>query len=245
MEGYTFSTLVFLTALSVVTLKASAQSSLPGPCDGPNALLTLVNRPSVLDSACVTPDKQAILELGYNHQFLTERGTQDNLPQAEFRYGLADLFEFAIILPNYINKSVPRGSGFAPTTLSIKKELVATPKWISTVEGLVTLPSGSYAYGAQGPGAAFNSINSYTITTEIAVTTMLGVSSLSEPVLSGGHSFLSINPIVLVSWTKNKTSLYGEISGQSKTGFAQGSGFNLDMGVIYLLKKTISIDFEV
>jgi hypothetical protein len=39
--------------------------------------------------------------------------------------------------------------------------------------------------------------------------------------------------------------IYGEAYGQTRTGPNQGSGFNCDGGVIYLLNKNMTLDAEV
>jgi hypothetical protein len=74
---------------------------------------------------------------------------------------------------------------------------------------------------------------------------MLGVSSVSLSIDAGGGRISSINPDLVLSWTKGKISIYGEVYGQSKTGPQEGSGFNSDAGIIYLLKKNIEIDIEM
>lgn len=69
--------------------------------------------------------------------------------------------------------------------------------------------------------------------------------SISEPINSGGQSFTSVNPDLLLSWTKNKISLFIEVYGQSKTAPDEGSGYNADAGILYLIKKNIVIDLEI
>lgn len=118
------STTVLLTAPSL----AFATITSSNLCTGPNALLSLVNRPSVLDSVCVVPQHDTIWEMGSNWYALLDEGSAVNLPQAVYRHGFADYFEFSVILPSYYHESVQPRAGFGPTTLEVKHELVANEK---------------------------------------------------------------------------------------------------------------------
>lgn len=73
---------------------------------------------------------------------------------------------------------------------------------------------------------------------------MFGVSSQTQAINDGGKRYTSVNPDLVLSWTKEKISVYGEIYGQSKTGPQNGSGFNADAGILYLIRKNIVIDLE-
>lgn len=233
---------LILTLLLLACVTAQAQED--NPCNGPNALLALVNRPSVLESACTVPEKNVVLEMGSFYEFLTDSGTQNNLPQAVFRYGLSTSFEFDVTIPNYIHQTVDPKAGFTAAALSLKHELFVHEKWLSSIEGVCILPSGSDAFGAQNPGGVFNSITTYNLTDVLGVTAMVGISALPQSQLNGGGNYFSVNPIILLSWSKDKTSIYGEVSGQTKTAVDEGSGFNFDMGLIYLVKQNITVDIE-
>ena len=73
-----------------------ADDAIQNPCTGPSALLALLDRPTVSDSACVVQYGQAVLEAGYQHANLTGTGggTADNFPEAELRFGLPGHNEF-------------------------------------------------------------------------------------------------------------------------------------------------------
>lgn len=236
---------VFLCLLAVEAEPNYAQISSVNTCVGANAMLSLVNRPSMLDSVCTVPEHEAILEVGYAHQNLLGGGTEYNLPQAVFRYGLPDYFEFAALLPNYYHQSVAPTSGFGFTSLAIKHELMANEKLAVSLEGLCAPPSGSRGFGSQDPSGAVNGIINYNFTEELSTTIMLGVSSISQPILEGGGSYKSFNPIALLSWTKDKVSVYTEVFAQTKTGVFEGAGVNMDMGILYLVRKNITIDFSL
>ncbi len=217
------------------------------PCEGPSALLNIVNRPTVADSACVVPFKEAVLELGFQYQQLTHSaGYQQNFPEADLRIGLPANNELVIVLPNYIHQSMTPHSGFAATTMGIKHEIGYTQTWLSTVEALFTLPSGSAAFGSQNTGAAVNGIINYTFNSTFNLSFMFGVTTQTQSKLNGGQRFTSINPDLVLTYVLNqKINFYGEVYGQSKTGPGEGSGFNVDGGILYLPLSNLEVDLEV
>lgn len=231
-----------LFIVSTITFAFDIESS---PCGGPNALLSLVNRPTLADSSCVVPFKSVVVESGYTNLSLIDNGNQEIFPQSVFRLGLPSSSEFFVLLPNFIDQSVPPYSGLSATTMGMKRVVVANPKWVATVESVFTIPSGSVAYGSRGLGEAFNGIVNYQITSSISVNAILGISSQTQSILQGGKRFLTINPDLVLSWSKDKLLLYGEVYAQSKTAPDQGSGVMSDAGVLYLLKNNIAVDFEV
>jgi hypothetical protein len=209
------------------------------PCDGAN-----IDRPSASDSACVTPDKAVILESGYEKLALLGGGTQQNFPEAFFRFGLAHQFEFNIFLPNYIQQTVFPYKGYEPSTLGIKHQIGANTQWVIAVDGYLILPSGSANFGNERAGGVFNGLFSYNITSEISLSGMFGVSSQTQSINAGGRRYNSFNPDLVLTWSKEKISIYAEIYGESKIGPQGGSGFNADGGILYLIKKNIVIDLE-
>lgn len=215
------------------------------PCGGPTDLLSFVNRPTVGDSACVAPEKTFILETGYQYQQLSGGGTLQNFPAAELRLGLANRYEINIYLPNYVVQTEPSAAGFTPVALGLKHEVVANEKWVFALEGFAILPSGTATYGSRRLGEAFYGVFSYNLSSTINVSGMLGGSSQSESIVNGGQRYFSVNPDLVLAWSKEKISLYGEVYGQSKTGPQEGSGFNMDAGVLYLIRKNIVIDLEI
>ncbi len=239
--------LCWVFALSVGCNVNIFADTVTNPCGGASMLLNIVNRPTVSDSACVVPLKDVVIEAGYQYQKLTHSGgVQQNFPQAQFRLGLPANNEFTVLLPNYIHQSKNSGSGLTATTVGLKHEIGYTQTWLGTVEALITLPSGSEAYGSKGTGAAFNGIVNYTFNPLFGLSFMLGVTSETESSLNGGGRFTSINPDLVLSYSATeKLLLYGEIYGQSKTGPSEGSGFNSDAGVIYLLTPKMTVDLEI
>jgi Putative MetA-pathway of phenol degradation len=212
------------------------------PCGGPTALLAIVNRPTVSDSACVVPYKNAVMEFGYQHQKLIEGGNQQNFPEAVLRFGLPTNNELVLLLPNYIHQSV---SGFGPGTIGIKHELGYNAHWLGSVEALFTLPTGSRAFGSDGLGEAANAIVIYTFNPQFSFTFMIGATSQTTSSDAGGQRFSSMNPDAVFTWNaQEKLSFYAEVYGQSKAGPDLGSGFNMDAGALYLLTKNLAVDLE-
>jgi hypothetical protein len=137
-------------------------------------------------------------------------------------------------------------SGFSATTLGLKHEIGYNEHWLGAVEALITLPDGSAAFGNRGTGAAFNGIISYTFNPQFNLTLMLGGTTETQASHDGGRRFGSVNPDLVLTYSANdKIDLYAEVYGQSKTGPGEGSGFNSDAGVIYLVLPKLAVDAEV
>lgn len=234
-----------VTLLNGIVFNAIA-NPLTNPCSSDAALLNIIDRPTAADSACVVPNKHIVIETGYqNVQLRNSNGYLQNVPEAEFRLGLPANNELVVLIPNYIHQSFAPQSGFTATALGIKHEISYTQNWIATMEVIFTLPSGSAAFGSNGMGTAFNGIFSYNIHPKFNLSFMIGGSTETLSRDSGGNRFESINPdLVLTFAPTTKINFYGEVYGQSKTSPDEGSGFNVDGGVIYLLWPSFTIDLE-
>lgn len=145
--------------------------------------------------------------------------------------------------PNLIKQSGEEPSGSNSPILGIKHLLFNTGNTLLSVESLFTLPAGSPALGNKDIGVSFNGIIGYSITPKLGINFMAGVSDQTQSQLDGGERTISVNPdLVLTYLLQEKLSLYGEIYGQSKTAPDQGSGFNWDVGFIYLWSPTLTVD---
>lgn len=215
------------------------------PCGGSDNLLLFIDRPTLGDSACVVPDKQVVLESGYQYTSLLGGGVQQYFPAAFVRLGLVHRFEFNAYLPSYTHQTVFPYTGFDLSTLGIKHEVASSERWVAAVEGYAVLPSGSATFGSQGYGGIGNGIFSYNLNSEFNLTSLLGISSQTQPIVQGGDRYFSINPDLVLSWSKEKLALYLEVYGQSKIAPGEGSGFNMGTGLVYLIKKNIALDAEV
>ena len=241
----------------MVFLSGPAYAGDPGhveiqnPCAGPSALLSILDRPTVSDSACVAPLGHAVLELGYQHADLRGEGggTADNYPEAEVRFGLPGGNEFKVLPSNYNSQrsGIPEeaSSGLSATSIGFKHELGYTKKWLGSVEAIFTLPSGNDAFGSRGPGAAVNGIVAYALTDQIGLSLQLGLSSQTGPVSAGGGRFTSFISNFVATWDPvDRLQFYGEVFGQTKTSAGEGAGYDFDGGVQYLLAPWWEIDAE-
>lgn len=231
------------------------ETAVPDPCSGPSALLAILDRPTVSDSACAIPQGKFVLEMGVQRANLRGPGggTADNYPQAEVRIGLPGRNEFVLLPPNYNRQRAGAASGpsaqditgYSAVTFGFKHELGYNRYWLGAVEALITLPSGGRAFGSRGPGVAVNGIAAYALTEQTGLSLQLGVSSQSEPALAGGGRFTSLVSNFVTTWQPaDRLQFYGEIYGQSSTGPGKGAGYNADCGVQYLITPFWEVDLE-
>ncbi|HAT8701612.1 TPA: transporter [Legionella pneumophila subsp. pneumophila] len=214
-------------------------------CGEPTDMLSFLERGGIATNPCVVPPRSVLISSGYQYQQLIGEGVQHNFPAAAIQLGLPGYFEVDLLLPNYINQTVDPRIGFSETQLIVNHVLWFNNKWVITASGTFVFPSGSASFGSPNPGGGVIGILSYNFNSQLNLTGNLGITSQSEPSYDGGQSYTSVNPDLILSWTKNKISLFAEIYGQSKTAPDEGSGFSTDAGVLYQVKKNIAIDFEV
>jgi hypothetical protein len=244
-----------LVALATCGRANAEEGAIEDPCSGPSALLAVLDRPTVSDSACAVAKGQFVLEMGYQHAYLRGPGggTADNFPEAEVRVGLPGSNEF-VLLPSNYNRQRTRAfsggpeqktDGLSAVTLGLKHELGYTRHWLGAVEALFTLPSGGSAFGSRGLGAAFNGIVDYAVSDQIGLSLQLGVSSQTDPAFSGGRRFTSFTSNLVSTWQPmERLQFYGEIYGQTSTGPGEGAGYNADGGVQYLITSSWEVDVE-
>lgn len=214
-------------------------------CGEPTDMLSFLERDGIATNPCVVPPRSVLITSGYQYQQLIGEGVQHNFPAAAIQLGLPGYFEVDLLLPNYINQTVDPRIGFSQTQLIVNHVLWFNNKWVITASGTFVFPSGSASFGSPNPGGGVIGILSYNFNSQLNLTSNLGITTQSEPSYDGGQSYTSVNPDLILSWTKNKISLFAEIYGQSKTAPDEGSGFSTDAGVLYQVKKNIVIDFEV
>jgi hypothetical protein len=244
-----FLVLIGLLAFSGQICAEEQETPISNPCSGPSALFAILDRPTVSDSACAVPQRQLVSELGFQYANLRGLGggTAYNYPQAEVRIGLPGRNEFFLLPPSYNRQKTGNASaaGFSAVTLGLKHELGYTRYWLGAVEALFTLPSGSSAFGSRGLGVAFNSIAAYALSRQIGLSLQLGVSSQTNPKLSGGRRFTSLVSNFVFTWQpKEQLQFYGEVYGQSSIGPGKGAGYNADGGVQYLITPSWEVDLE-
>ena len=242
-------------ALATASAYFPARADTPTPpCSGSSALLGLLDRPTVGDSSCVVPQGMTVLEAGATagNLYGAPGGQIDTLPNMELRWGLSGNSELVWLPPNFQYQSVNAGPGgppqtlrgFGPTTVGIKHELGYNEHWQWTAEALATLPSGDTTFGSHGLGGALNAIVSYG-SGPLGVSLMVGLTSQTEPTAVGGQRFQSFNPDLVVTWQSSaRLQFYGEIYGQSNSGYHQGWGTDADGGLQYLVTPDFEVDLE-
>lgn len=216
------------------------------PCSGSSALLNIVNRPTVADSACIVPFGKGVFEAGYQAtQSKLPTGFIKNFPGASFRVGVSGNSEVVIVLPTYINPSRVPYHGFTTTTVGIKHEIASNTTWVISAEALFTPPSGSESFGNNGLGTAVNGIIAYNFTPSFSFSFMFGATSATQSILAGGQRFSSFNPDLVLTYSVTpKLNLFGEIYGQSKTSPTNDRGLNADGGFLYLIQPNMVLDIE-
>ncbi len=251
MKRHCGAILLGLAAVASARLPSAHAGNLINPCAGPSGLLGLLDRPTIADSSCVVPDGKEVLEAGITAGNLpgVPGGVVDTLPNLELRFGLPDQSEFVWLPPNYqylsVNGVPQTLSGFGVTTIGLKHVLSTTQHWQWTAEALATLPSGDAEFGSNGVGGAANAIVSYSSNGPLGVSFQMGVSSQTEPTLAGGQRYTSFNPDLVVTWLWNsRLQFYGEIYGQSSSGYDQGWGTDADGGIQYLINRNFEVDLE-
>jgi hypothetical protein len=233
----------------VVTLcafDAHAETAIPDPCAG--SLLAIIDRPTVADNPCVVPPSNIVIEGGVQRSTSRYGGWSVNFPEAIVRAGFGEQNELVIAVPNYYrqNGTSPYLAGVGAAIVGLKHELGYTEHWLGAVEALATLPSGSTAFGSQGLGGAVNGVVSNSVSENVGLSLMLGVSSQSLSAASGGSRYVSVNPDLVVTWSpKDGVQLFGEVYGQSRTGPGEGSGWNADGGIQFLVSADFVVDVEV
>ncbi len=233
---------------------AGTSAVVPDPCaaSSPSALLAILDRPTVSDSACVAPLGFFVVEMGYQHARAQGQGGgwADNYPEAEIRYGLPGGNEFKVLPSNYNSQraGMPEvaSSGLGATSIGFKHELGYTKKWLGSVEAILTMPSGNDAFGSDGFGAAFNGMVSYTLTDQIALGAELGINTQkTASALAGCGRFTSFTTNATATWDPvDRLQFYGEVFGQTKTGPGQGAGYDFDGGVQYIVAHWLEVDLS-
>ena len=250
-----FSILIGLLATLGQVHAEERKGEVPDPCSGPSALLAVLDRPTVSDSACAVPQGRVVIEMGFQHANVRGEGggTTDTYPQAVARIGLPGRNEFVFLPPNYNRQRTGSSadhvtqdtSGLSAITFGLKHELGYTRYWLGSVEALFTLPSGGTAFGSRGLGVAFNGIAAYALSDDVGLSVELGLSSQTAATLTGGERFTALISNFVATWQpRERLQFYGEVFGQSSTGPGEGAGYNADAGIQYLITPSFEVDLE-
>ncbi len=235
-----------LVMLSGPAFASKGQSASGGnPCRGRDALLAILDRPTVGDSSCAVRSGRVVVEAGYAYSSLypPASGHGQIYPQLELRFGLSHDNEFVFLPAERI--LAPQADGYTASVIGLKHEIDVSPAWQFAAESLVTLPSGDPNQGSAGTGIAVNGIASWSPNSTVGLSLMVGVTSDTEPTNLGGGRYASFNPDGVVTWEfVPNLQLYAEVYGQTHTGVGQGSGYDADGGIQILVSRDFELDFE-
>lgn len=251
-----------LCALAIVALAlvspgpayaADRQETIEDPCAGRSALLAVIDRPTVADSACVVKPGRVLLEAGYARQTLRgpDAGRLTTLPQAELRLGLPHRLELRLFPPGYNRQTsslpgTPAVTGYSDTGLGLKYQIGYNERWIWSADTLISLPTGNHAFSNDGTGVTLNGIVGYSLAPRVGLAAMVGVSSLTgEDAQGRTRRYTTVNPNFVVSYQFTEAlQVYVEGFGTTHTGPRQGSGYGADGGLQYLVTPRFEIDIE-
>ena len=208
-------------------------------------LSSLTNRGSVTKTPFITPENMGIFSAGYNSEYFKSASSAQNFIQPVAFLGLPHQSEIIVGLPDYNQIPGDHLSGASATEIALRKQIGCMKKLISAAEINVTVPSGSYAFGSPGVGVNISGLVQYKINHELSLGSEIGLSSITAPGIFGGSRFLSLNPSLVLSYAPNeKTSVFAEIFGSTKTSPKEGGNVNMDYGIFYLVSKDCLLDFE-
>lgn len=224
------------------------------PCAGPSALLALLDRPTIADSACSVKPGRTVLEVGYDNQITHTPNDQRlvDYPQAEWRYGLPGGWEAKLFWPNYNRLSplsVPGGTskGLSDMGVGVKKEFGYFGNWVFAADTRIDFPTGALAFTNGGTQITLNGIASYNVTPQFGLAGQLGVARLSERDPSGRTEYYyALEPILVASYAFfGRLQLYGEVYGTTNAGpQTSGSAYWFDGGLQYLITPQFEVDIE-
>lgn len=216
------------------------------PCNSPGAL-ELTDRGTVTDTPCIVPTNKVLIEGGYQYQWLESSTQLQVYPQTIVVLGLPNKFEVFLGVPTYYNKqSNLQARGLGITTAGVKHEVTSGSNWVASIQGILTIPSGSRVFGSPKTGETINAILVRELTPKIVFASMFGGSRIAESSNNGGRYFTSFNPsISLVYAPTDPLNLFIEVFGQSKTAPDLGSGFIANGGLLYKFKENVIFDLEI
>ena len=240
MPAYRLKTSFWICAfLSLTTINGFAAEASP-------SLLDITDRGSITNTPYTIANHSVLLESGYQYGQLTPTGSLKNYPQSVLFFGLPANSELMATLPAYIQALPEHSSGFNAPKLGIKHELIEGEKWITGIETQATFPSGSDSFGSHGLGMELTGLASYHFLSNFFLSSMIGVTTVTEPFNDGGRRFNSINAsAALTLGATEKLTVFAELFGQSKTNASQGGNYNADCGVLYLLTPHVVLDTEI
>lgn len=253
--------LAIIASLSATMPLSSARATPPDrsnstidPCAGPSAMLALLDRPTIADSACSVKPYRTVLEIGYDNQITHEPSNQRlvDYPQAEWRYGLPNGWEAKLFWPNF-NQMTPLSAaggttnGLSDAGIGVKKEFGYFGNWVFAADTRIDFPTGARPFTNGGTQVTLNGIASYNVTPQFGIAGQLGVARLAQTNLANNTQYYyALEPMVVASYSFfGRLQLYGEVYGFTKANAQSHQGaYWFDGGVQYLVTPRVEIDVE-
>lgn len=256
-----FGLLVVLAGASAFMAASPARATPPDgssvtndPCAGPSAMLALLDRPTIADSACSVKPHRIVLEIGYDNQITHEPSGQRlvDYPQAEWRYGLPHGWEAKVFWPNF-NELTPLSAaggtnkGLSDAGIGVKKEFGYFGNWVFAADTRIDFQTGAEPFTNGGTQVTVNGIASYNVTPQFGLAGQLGVARLAQRDAGGRTQYYyTLEPMVVASYSFfGRLQLYGEVYGATKAGAnTNQSEYWFDGGVQYLVTPQVEVDVE-
>lgn len=232
----------FVTLLLLTPIKLFAASdSLPCSSDD---LMNLTDRGGITHSAYTAPDKTMVFQAGYGLQYFKSGPAIQDYIQPLLFIGLPQLTELTINIPDYYQINGAQQFGFGATGVGLRHQFACGKNWVTTVDLSIILPSGSSTFGEK-LGAILSGIFKYSLTDKVDLSGMISGLSQKIPSTLDWQRFYSLDYSLELSYQFNpKIEVFAEIFGQGKTGPALGSNFDMDWGLLYLIKENLLFDLS-
>ena len=218
------------------------------PCTGPQALLSLLDRPTVADSACVVQPGDTVFEGGYENQVSHTPDFQRSVvyPYGLFRFGLPGNWEIDLFPPNYHSQTAHHAAtGFGDLTFGAKYGFGQFGPMILAADTKITVPSGVHAFNNGASNAMVNVIFNFSLTKHFGVGTQLGVSTLTSQANGAPvRRYTILQPDLVMTYQLDiPLQFYAEL--YRGAGFGGGKGDDsFDGGIQYLITPWWEVDAE-
>ncbi|GAC1425154.1 MAG: hypothetical protein NVSMB64_32290 [Candidatus Velthaea sp.] len=231
--------LVMLGTARAQTAPATAQpspSATPGAISDPcNALLSLVNRPTVTTGSCVVKSNQVMVENGYTNTATTGTGAGNTVsyPQSFIRVGTkAQNVEVELTPPSYNRSSTGIGNGGSDLGFGVKWEIGYTAKTVYSVNVAATVPTGAANYTAGDNQYMFSANAGYALTSVFGIAASLASNNLVGTDSAGNLQRYNVfvPSVVLTAGLPNNQQLFAEYAYFSKSSPTLGSRSLIDFG---------------
>lgn len=233
---------VFLSGMTLLNSIGLADNF----CTNQDTISYVINRPANATGPCAVAAKDILVEGGMQHRFLTGGSTADLFPIAEIRFGLPKQSELYVYTPIDVMNHAPPYNGYTTFAVGGKHEIWGNKRLVFTLDGFIAPPGGSFYYGTQAPGIHINAIMEYLINDRVSFLFMLSYLHLGQPPSEPNLTYSAVSPNAVLSYNLTPLmSVYAEIYGQNKTGPSQGSGYNMDGGLIFFITNNITLDVEI